>query len=169
MTQTYAQIQKKIAALQKSADALREREVVGVVARIKTAIEHYGLTAQQLGFGAPGGTANASINRGNKAVRGGRAEKFSDGNGNTWGGMGKRPYWLRDALAAGKSLEDFRTGTVADVAPKSAAKKAKSKKRRRSTVIYRDGAGNSWSGRGPQPRWLKDALAGGKTLGDLKG
>ncbi len=26
-----------------------------------------------------------------------------------WGGQGKRPYWLRDALAAGKSLTDFET------------------------------------------------------------
>ena len=25
----------------------------------------------------------------------------------SWGGMGKRPTWLRDALAAGKSLTDF--------------------------------------------------------------
>jgi|CXWL01.1.fsa_nt_gi DNA-binding protein H-NS len=26
-----------------------------------------------------------------------------------WGGMGKRPSWLRDALAAGKALTDFET------------------------------------------------------------
>ena len=33
--------------------------------------------------------------------------KFSDGQGNTWVGRGKRPQWLRDALAAGKQLSDF--------------------------------------------------------------
>jgi len=27
--------------------------------------------------------------------------------GESWGGRGKRPAWLRDALAAGKSLADF--------------------------------------------------------------
>jgi DNA-binding protein H-NS len=27
----------------------------------------------------------------------------------SWGGLGKRPTWLRDALAAGKSLADFET------------------------------------------------------------
>ncbi len=27
----------------------------------------------------------------------------------SWGGRGKRPSWLRDALAAGKSLADFET------------------------------------------------------------
>jgi DNA-binding protein H-NS len=33
--------------------------------------------------------------------------KFRDETGRTWGGIGKRPQWLRDALAAGKSLQDF--------------------------------------------------------------
>ena len=33
--------------------------------------------------------------------------KYRDGAGNTWGGMGKRPQWLRDALTSGRRLEDF--------------------------------------------------------------
>lgn len=78
--------------------------------------------------------------------------------------MGKRPHWLRDALAAGKSLEEFRTGSVA-ATPKT---KGGAKKRRPSTVLYRDGRGNAWTGRGPQPRWLKEAVATGKTLEELK-
>jgi DNA-binding protein H-NS len=32
---------------------------------------------------------------------------------------------------------------------------------------YRDDAGNTWSGRGLQPKWLKAALAGGKQLSDF--
>jgi DNA-binding protein H-NS len=32
---------------------------------------------------------------------------------------------------------------------------------------YRDAAGNTWSGRGLQPKWLKAALAGGKQLSDF--
>lgn len=32
---------------------------------------------------------------------------------------------------------------------------------------YKDGAGNSWSGRGSQPRWLKAALASGAKLEDF--
>ena len=32
---------------------------------------------------------------------------------------------------------------------------------------YSDGAGNTWSGHGPRPKWLKDALAAGKDLADL--
>lgn len=36
----------------------------------------------------------------------------------------------------------------------------------RSTVAprYADGQGNTWSGRGKQPRWLRDGLAGGRTI-----
>jgi len=33
---------------------------------------------------------------------------------------------------------------------------------------YRDDTGNSWTGIGPQPRWLKDAVAGGKRLEDFR-
>ena len=32
---------------------------------------------------------------------------------------------------------------------------------------YRDEAGNTWSGRGPRPQWLKAALESGKTLEDF--
>ena len=33
--------------------------------------------------------------------------KFSNGAGGTWVGRGKRPQWLRDAIASGKQLSDF--------------------------------------------------------------
>lgn len=34
---------------------------------------------------------------------------------------------------------------------------------------YRDvGSGKTWTGRGLQPKWLKEALASGKSLDDLK-
>lgn len=163
MTQTFAQIQKQIAQLQKAADALREKEVAGVVSRIKEAIAHYGLTAQQLGYGA----TEPAFKKVGKTAAG---AKYSDGNGNFWSGMGKRPYWLRDALAAGRTLDDFRVGGVVTAGAAKATKPTrKLAKRRPSSVLYRDGAGNSWTGRGPQPRWLKAALAGGKTLEQLKG
>jgi DNA-binding protein H-NS len=32
---------------------------------------------------------------------------------------------------------------------------------------YRDQHGNSWSGRGPRPKWFKDALAAGQRPEDL--
>ena len=33
---------------------------------------------------------------------------FRDDQGNTWGGRGPRPAWLKAALAAGKSLDELR-------------------------------------------------------------
>jgi DNA-binding protein H-NS len=176
MTQSYKQIQKQIEALQRQADKLRQQEVVGVIARIKIAVAHYGLTAQQLGLGSgSGATAVAK----SKAKKGGaaRSAKYADGQGNEWSGRGPRPHWLRDALSAGKTLEEFAVGgagagAVASHEPAVAAKKragAKSVagKKRKSTVLYRDQSGNSWSGMGPRPRWLKEALEAGRTLEEL--
>jgi DNA-binding protein H-NS len=55
----------------------------------------------------PATTKKAGSGRGRKGRKGARSAKFRDAAGNTWGGMGKRPQWLRDALASGKRLEDF--------------------------------------------------------------
>ena len=114
MTQTYAQIVKKIETLKADAEKVRRKEVDGVVSRIRDAIAVYGLTAEDLGFGgrtakAAGKAASAPAKRrGRKA--GAKAEavvKFRNESGGTWGGRGKRPQWLRDALLAGKTLTDF--------------------------------------------------------------
>lgn len=32
---------------------------------------------------------------------------YTNGDGKTWGGMGPKPAWLKDAIEAGKSLADF--------------------------------------------------------------
>ena len=47
---TLAALNAQIAALQAQADALRKKEVAEVVAKIKDAITHYGLTATDLGL-----------------------------------------------------------------------------------------------------------------------
>jgi DNA-binding protein H-NS len=35
-------------------------------------------------------------------------------------------------------------------------------------IKFKDDAGNAWSGFGPKPRWLTEALAAGKTIEELK-
>jgi len=166
MSQSYTQIQKKIETLQRQAEKLREKEAEGVISRIKIAIKHYGLTADQLGL-----TARIAVARSGK--RASRDAKFGDGQGNYWSGRGPRPHWLRDALNAGRKLEEFALDTVAGTPAPSASpsrkKKTKAVRRRPSTVLYRDGAGNTWTGRGPQPRWMTEALASGKTREELAG
>jgi DNA-binding protein H-NS len=54
--------------------------------------------------------------------------------------------------------------SVADLAPKSSAKSA-SAKGGKVAVKYRNTAtGDTWSGRGLQPKWLKAALAAGRKI-----
>ena len=120
---TLQAINAQIAALQAKAEAMRMREVEDMVAKIKDAIAHYGLTAADLGLAsATPKAANALM--ATKAVKPGRkpgrkaagaaqkpktarAAKFTDGQGRTWSGIGKRPDWFKAALASGKKPEEL--------------------------------------------------------------
>jgi DNA-binding protein H-NS len=121
---TLKAIQEQIAALQAKAAEIRQQEVGGVIAKIKDAIAHYGLTAADLGLAAAApkaATATKTSKPGRKLGRksGGRpggsartgkpvrAAKYIDGQGNTWSGLGKRPNWFKAALAAGKKAEEM--------------------------------------------------------------
>jgi DNA-binding protein H-NS len=70
----------------------------------------------------------------------------------------------QNAIAQIKTLMDQYGLTTADlsgrVAKKSAGAKVPAKFRNKAT-------GETWSGRGLQPRWLKAAIASGKTLSDF--
>ncbi len=113
MAKTLNTLLKQIAQLQKQADALRSREKTEVVDRIKEAIAHYGITADELFGGSP---AKAARKRAAKTVgkarkpaakKAGGVAKYTDGAGRTWSGVGKRPNWFKDALAAGKTAEEL--------------------------------------------------------------
>jgi len=111
MTKTYAQIVKQIEVLKQDAEKVRRKEVDGVIGRIREAITVYNLTAEDLGFAGKGkaaGKAAAPIKRrARKLAKAPAVVKFRNESGGTWGGRGKRPQWLRDALNAGKTLADF--------------------------------------------------------------
>ena len=114
---TLAALNAQIEKLQAQAAALRAQEVPGVVARIREAIVHYGLTAADLGLGStktkvPKGAAVAATPKTKRkgkaaAKKPVRTVKFTDGQGRTWSGVGKRPNWFKDALAAGRKPEDL--------------------------------------------------------------
>ena len=115
MAKSLKQVLSQIEKLQKEAEALRAKEISGVVARIREAIEHYGLTPEELfgsspakprARGASARPAKAASGK-RKAPRGTGAPKYHDGAGRTWTGVGKRPNWFKEALAAGKSAEDL--------------------------------------------------------------
>jgi len=117
MAKSLSRILGQIEKLQKEAAAIQ----TGVIARIRKEISDHGLTAEHL-FGKSSGatvgdgtsTKSASAKKGASKKKAGngasRPPKFADGNGNIWGGMGKRPDWIRSALAAGKALEEFLIG-----------------------------------------------------------
>lgn len=97
MAQTYEQIQQKIVDLQRVAEAIRAKEVDGVVARIRVAIAHYGLTPEQL-FGKPKTGVRTSKTKSVPATwKKTGSVSYSDGHGNHWAagvsapdGFGKR-------------------------------------------------------------------------------
>lgn len=73
-----------------------------------------------------------------------------------------------DAVARVRALMAEHGLSLADL---SARSKSPGTKRgssgRKVPAKYRDAAGNTWSGRGLQPKWLRAALAGGKKLADF--
>jgi DNA-binding protein H-NS len=92
------------------------------------------------------------------------AASYADGQGRTWSGRGPRPAWLREALANGKSLQDFASGAAPAPIRSGATTRSKGKAECETQIRYRDQAGNTWSGMGPQPRGLKEAVAAGTSL-----
>lgn len=119
MPKTLAQLKEQLEELKRQTE-----EVEGVIARIKEAIRHYGLTVEDL-FGASdrktrrtaakraGTKAGKATKVAAKGTRKKSARKtagvirFRDEAGNSWTGNGKRPKWYLDALAAGKTPEDL--------------------------------------------------------------
>jgi DNA-binding protein H-NS len=181
MAQTYAQIQKQIEQLQRQAEVIRAGETKGVIERIKLAIAHYNLTADQLGFGGGKSVTSTIASASRPAVKqAGKSKgkpRFSDKSGNVWSGRGPHPAWLREALQAGHNINEFRIGnrakpnkTLAPLASASVAAAPSATSApvlRRAKVSYADDAGHSWSGMGPKPGWLKAAIEAGKTLADF--
>lgn len=123
-------LRAQIAKLEEKADTLKRQ----VVSRLQREIKAHGLTAEDLfGAAADGGVfvgngrkSKTGATASKSASAGKREAKYGDGAGNVWGGMGKRPLWLKERLEAGANLEDFLLVRKANVTPvpKRAAKSA---------------------------------------------
>ena len=111
-TVTVEELKAQIAELEAQAENLLKAEIAEVIGRMKEAIAHYGLTAEDLGFGRKtrAKAVKAIRRRGRKPA--GKAAKagvirYRDDAGHAWTGHGRRPQWFVDALAAGKTPEDL--------------------------------------------------------------
>lgn len=114
MTVTLAEINsqiqqhdEQIAQLRRQAEQLRSQERAGVIEELRRKIADYGITAADLRLSGRGGRRSISA-----APRAGKptpaAAKYRSPTGETWsGGRGRKPRWVVEALAAGKSMEEF--------------------------------------------------------------
>jgi DNA-binding protein H-NS len=142
--QTYSQIQSQIEKLQKEAESARKREIAETIASIKRAIQVLGLTAQDLGLD--------------------RLLKASLKSPTKTGGK-KRGRPSRSGLLADPRKKSGRKS----LANKTAKKPGKTDKRSIVAPKYRNAStGDTWTGRGKQPKWLAAALKSGKKLEDFK-
>ena len=95
LEQQQAELERKIA------DSKRA-ERADAIAKVQALMAEYGLTLADLSGRLP--AAKSAKGSGAKA-----AVKFRDAaTGQTWSGRGLQPNWLKAALAAGRTLDEFR-------------------------------------------------------------
>lgn len=110
---TLLQLKAQISKLEAQAEKLKASERADVIARIKKAIPIYDITAEDLGLSTKGkrglkAKATKAANPGKRTSKKSVPNvKYKDEAGQTWGGRGPRPAWLRKAIEAGATLESF--------------------------------------------------------------
>jgi len=97
---TYSELMAQAQSLMAQAEQARKNELSEVIAGIKNQMKQYGIALADLG-GASGAKKTKS--------KSSAPAKFRGPNGELWaGGPGRKPEWVRAAMASGKSIEDFR-------------------------------------------------------------
>ncbi len=135
---SYLQITAKIERLQKQAESARKREIAATIINIKRAIRLFGLTAKDLGLEPARSGSNGSF----------QSAKLAD----------REPGLSAKRAKSKTGTKKLKKNRVGDVD-------------RRSFVApkYRDSStGETWTGRGKQPKWLSAALECGKKLEDFR-
>jgi DNA-binding protein H-NS len=95
---TYKELKAQAEALLKQAETARRAEISAVVAEIQARMREYGITIDDLKGGAK-----------KPKSRGAVAAKYRNpATGDSWSGRGRAPRWLADAMAKGRSKEEFR-------------------------------------------------------------
>ncbi len=97
---SYDDLMQQAKALMEQAENVRKAELAGVIADIKAKMKEYGITTADLGGAQPK----------KKAGGGGKSEaKYRGPNGELWaGGAGRKPEWVRDVIAKGGDVEQYR-------------------------------------------------------------
>ena len=88
-------------ALDKEIESTKKQHRAEAIAKVRSLMAEYGLTAADLASKAPAKT-------GGGGKTGKVAAKYRNAaTGDTWSGRGLQPKWLKAALAAGRKIEEF--------------------------------------------------------------
>lgn len=87
-------------ALEREIEQTKKQERSEAVAKVRSLMSEYGLSVSDL---SSKGAAKSGPGAGGKVP----AKFRNTATGETWSGRGLQPKWLKAALAAGKSLNDF--------------------------------------------------------------
>jgi DNA-binding protein H-NS len=149
MKKSLQALESEIARLQAEAEKLRNQEVQGVIERIRVAIDHYGLTPDQL-FSSRGkrkATRPVDLGSANGALAVGVPKYRDPATGKTWTGRGKPPAWIAGAT-------DRAQFEIKGSAPSGLVKKPAGPTRG-GVPRYQDPAtGKTWTGMGKPPAWI---------------
>lgn len=98
---TYSELVNQAQALMAQAEQVRKQELADVITDIKVKMKAYGITLADLGGAARKSSPGRSKSK--------APAKYRGPNGELWsGGPGRKPDWVKTAVASGKSIEDFR-------------------------------------------------------------
>lgn len=101
MSRSYAEIQAQINQLKIEAEAARKAELANVIDEIKTKMATHDISIEDLG----------KLSKIKKAAKSksDTPAKYKGPKGELWGGgLGRKPQWVHDVLAANGNLEDYR-------------------------------------------------------------
>lgn len=102
------EIDVRIAALRAQAAQIRSGERTKVIEEVRAKMEEYGITTADLAIKATRRQRTISNRTRLTSVRSQRVVKYRSPAGETWsGGPGRKPKWVAEVLAQGKSIEEF--------------------------------------------------------------
>ncbi len=99
---SYSELMAQAQSLMAQAEQARKDELSAVIADIKSKMKQFGITAADLGGAGAGVTKKAGKSKSSAPA------KYRGPNGELWaGGPGRKPEWVREVLASGKSLDSY--------------------------------------------------------------
>lgn len=95
---TYSELKSKADALMAQAEQIRKEERASAISEIQAKMLEHGLTVEDLGAAKRKSATSKSV----------KPPKYQGPNGELWaGGPGRKPEWVKAALAAGQSLDQY--------------------------------------------------------------